>query len=403
MKKIILLMIAIFSIAMVSCNNTKVLEENTKENKISDKYKITERNIENTERDKSFMPLFYDSDIIYGTMSPKNSGAPEEFQIPYYIDSSGAFKRVEEGKFDKDEIGFIKDTYGCIDSGVYMLNSNRLSERKFYYIDIVNKNKFELDGYEKIYNSIELKLKNFGNRGAKLEGNENYYIQGYFNVEDKGKSINNEEIIIIDLKNESYYVVRNNNNRYIKFYFDNNEEAIMAIDNLGKIYKLTLQEKEIVSELYKDIGVEDLEIYDKYGYLGSFYFEDNLILNTHNNESKEFYDYSNLFYKVKSDELISMDKEKIIIGKVNNTNFFIVLYNENRYLAEISDDGEINLIYKLDDSEGYRYFYGVANKEGHNIFVTKIKYNEENVKDYNASVIKEDIKYSIIEITKNED
>ena len=40
MRKILLLILASLSVFMVSCNNTKILEENTKDNEVLNKYKI---------------------------------------------------------------------------------------------------------------------------------------------------------------------------------------------------------------------------------------------------------------------------------------------------------------------------------------------------------------------------
>ncbi|MGJ0844190.1 hypothetical protein, partial [Clostridium tertium] len=40
MRKILLLILASLSVFTVSCNNTKILEENTKDNEVLNKYKI---------------------------------------------------------------------------------------------------------------------------------------------------------------------------------------------------------------------------------------------------------------------------------------------------------------------------------------------------------------------------
>ena len=108
MKKIISLIGCILiSTILISCNETKVLEENTKDNNDSSKYTITERNIENIAKDKTFIPLFYDSDILYGKILLSSGGE----DIPYYLDKDGAFKEVEVGKFSEEEITFMKKTW----------------------------------------------------------------------------------------------------------------------------------------------------------------------------------------------------------------------------------------------------------------------------------------------------
>lgn len=403
MKKIISLMIGVFSIGMVSCNNTKVLEENTKEIKCNDKYTITERNISNSYEDKLFTPLFYNSDGIYGTLSNFNSQNSEEYNIPYLLDNDGKFQEVDKGTFNDKEIGLIKYKARNGSEGVYFIEGSMSSEREFYYIDIKNNVEINLEGYEKIYNKIEPQFNIRSNGGYRLEGNENYYIHLYQEYNNEGQLKVEQEILIIDIINSTFYTMESGDTKYYYFYYDEKEKSIMAIDSLGKIYKVILEEGNIRCEFYKEINLNGLSIYDKHGYFRCYKENDNLILNIYNDATgKVNLDRSNILYNLNSSEITIMNQEKNVLGRIENTNFFLVLYNENRYLAELSDEGEINLIYKLDDSEGYRYFFDVASEDGNNIFVARIKYNEENIKGNDTPLIKENIKYSIIDIKKNE-
>ncbi|WP_294188711.1 hypothetical protein [uncultured Clostridium sp.] len=392
MKKTISLIIGIvISTTFISCNSTQILEVNTKESNDSSKYKFTERNIENKDEDKIFIPVLYKEDILYGKMVLNNS----EYQIPYYLNSDGYFKEIEEGNFTKEEIELIKNGFINKESGIYMVDSNKLSERKFYYMDIINKTNFELKDFEKTYSKIEVDLKNLTNFGFKLEGSENFYIEEYLSVEDSGIG-EKKRYIILDIKNQIYYTLSNDEMNFVYFYYNKDEDSIMAIDSLGKIYKIKIKENKINYEIYKEINLEDMRIYNRFGYNISNFNDEILIINIENN-SKENLDYYNILYNIKSDEIISLDKEKKIVMKLINTGFYIVSYKENQYIAEISENGNINLIYKL-DNDGYKCIYSIGNDKGDNTFLTRIKFSEESIKNPNKPIENEEIKYSILEI-----
>ena len=392
MKKVISLIIGVLiSTTLISCNNTQVLEINTKENNDSSKYIFTERNIENKDKDKVFIPVLYKEDILYGKMILNNS----ENQIPYYLNEDGSFKEIEEGNFINEEIELIKNGFINKESGIYMVDSNKLSERKFYYIDIINKTKFELKDFEKAYSKIEVDLKKLTNFGLKLEGNENFYIEEYLSVEDSGIG-KKKRYIILDIKNQIYYTLSSDEINFIYFYYNKDEDSIMAIDVLGRIYKIKIVENKINYEIYKEINLGDMKIYNIFGHNIRKFNDEILIVNIENN-SKENMDYYNILYNIKSGEIISLDKEKTIVMKLENTNFYRVLYKENQYIAELSENGDINLIYKLDNDE-YRCMYSIGNEKGDNIFLTRIKFSEESIKNPDKPIENEEIKYSILEI-----
>ena len=395
MKKIFsLIMEILLSIVLISCNTTKVLEENTKENNESSKYIITERNVENIPDNKSFVPLFYKDDEIYGKLLESYGDEFNKGSIFLYSFNNGDFKEVEE-EFDDEEINFINSFNGYSGAGIYMIDSNKLSERKFYFMDLTNKVKFDLYDFEKTYRSIEFNLKKLINLGYRIDGSDDYFICRYVSQENNEIG-EKQEIVIIDIKNQKYYKFNGNDKIFIYFYYDNMEQSIMAIDKDGKISKVILDGSNIFFEDYRDMKLDDEKIYQKYGYYKPDFNNNSLILRIENNEAKEYIDYYNIMYNIISNEIITLDKEKIILGSLNNTKFYIVLYKDNRYLAEISETGDINLIYKLDNE--YKYMYSFANEKGDNIFIARIKVSEENLKNPDEPILNEDIKYSILEI-----
>lgn len=403
MKKIISSMIGVLLIGMVSCNNTKVLEENTKEIKSNDKYTIVERNITNINEDMLFIPLFYDSGGIFGTLNNFNSKNFGDYNIPYYLDNDGIFKEVDKGTFTDEEIGFIKSKGRNGSKGVYFIEGSRANERKFYYIDLKNNIEINLEGYEKIYNKIEPQYDIQSSGGYTLEGNENYYIHLNENYNNEGKLEGTQEILIVDIIDNKFYTMESIDTKYYYFYYDIKENSIMTIDNLGRTYKILLEEGKAKCEFYKDINLNQFKLYDKHGYFQCYLENDNLILNIDNDiNGKDYLDRSNILYNLSSSDITIMNPEKNILGKIEDTEFFLVLYNDNKYLAELNDKGEMDIIYKLDDLEGYKYMFHIANEDGSSIFIARIKYNEENIKNSDTPIIKENIKYSIIDINKNE-
>ena len=399
MKKVLSLIIGILvTITLISCDTTKVIEENTKENNESSKYTITERNIENIPDNNFFTPLFYNNDKIYGKLLEKSGDEFNKSSIFSYSFKNGKFKDVEE-EFTDEEINFINSFSGGTGEGICMIDSNKLSDRKFYFMDVKNKVKFELNEFEKTYSSMEFNLKNFINLGYKLDGNDNYFIYRYLSQENNEIG-ENQEIIIIDIQNKNYYRFNNKDKIFIYFYYDNSQESIMAIDEAGKISKVTLEENNVFFKEHSEIKLGDEKIYNKFGYYKPDFNNNSLILRVENKQSKQYMDYYNIIYNTISNETIFLDKEKIILESVNNSNFYIVLYKDNRYLAEVSETWDINLIYKLDNE--YKYMYSFANEKGDNILIARIKVSEENSKNPDKPIVNEEIKYSILEIEERE-
>ncbi|MBD7916017.1 hypothetical protein H9660_12755 [Clostridium sp. Sa3CUN1] len=403
MKKIFsLIMEILLSIVLISCNTTKVLEENTKENNESSKYIITERNVENNIKDSRIYPRFYYDNILYVNMIPSKNGDPLSNFNLYFLDNEEAFKKVEEEKFTEEEIDFLNNFNGDSGSGIYMVDSSKLSERKFYYIDIINKTKFELRGFEKDYSNIEYKFKRFIEYGFSVPNNDNYYIQNYLATKNEANSPA-DEFIIIDIKNQRYYL--SNNDKKIKsFYYDNNLNLIIGIDEAGTMYQIILDENGVNFEEYKSIDTEKLNLNGRKLNFVSKLSNDKLLFNIgetkyiKDNDGVDIvYTFESVIYNIKSGEINYLDKEKSIAGKFNSK-FYDIYYKDERYLGEISEDGNITLVYKLNDQEEYIYNYVLSNKEGTKIFLTKLKYSKEILKNPDKPIADEEIKYSILEI-----
>lgn len=381
----------LISTILIGCSETKVLDENTKDN-ISEKYIITERNIENTDKEHLFIPLFYDVDTVYGTMSPYKEADFDKFAIPYYIDIEGNIKKVEDDKFTDIELDFIKENNGFRkQQGIYTIDSNKLNDRKYYYMDVVDKIRFELKDFEFNENKIVNNFTKVAKYRDKIS--DNYYIIQYLSI-DEDEIIEARDFIIIDLNNEKYYI-NNNEKKVTNFYYDDSLDSIIAIDEVGKMYKLKFDENNITFEDYKTIKTDKVNLYDS---LISKLSNNKLLIKVKNTESKEYMDYFNAIYDIDTEDVIYFDKEKTISAQLKNTNFYFISYKDEEYLGEVTEDGNINLIYKLNSNDGYRFSSPITNKEGNKVFLTGIKASEEFDKNSNKNIVIEDIKYSILEI-----
>ncbi|MDU5110715.1 MAG: hypothetical protein E6248_09720 [Clostridium sp.] len=383
----------LISTILIGCSETKILDENTKDN-ISEKYTITERNIENTDKDKVFIPSFFDGDILYGTKMKDGSGNIKDYTMIYYLDSTDSIKNMEEGMLTNEEVDFIKGNGGYQDSGIIAQDASNSGEIKNYYINLVNKTIFELKDFGESKNKIQNNLIKFARSSGEIS--DNYHIIQYLSM-DEDEINEARDFIIIDLKNEKYYI--NNNEKKVRnFYYDDSLDSIIAIDEIGKMYKLKFDENNITFEDYKTIKTDKVNLYDREPFLISNLSNNKLLLKIKNSDSKENMDYYNAIYDIETEEVIYFDKEKIIAGQLKNTKFYFISYKDEEYLGEVTENGNINLIYKLNNNDGYRFSYPLANKEGNKIFLTKIKISEESKKNPEKPIIKEDIKYSILEI-----
>ncbi|GAA0085317.1 hypothetical protein UT300007_17560 [Clostridium sp. CTA-7] len=398
MKKIISLIIALFSIAMVSCNNTKVLEENTKENEVLNKYKITERTININDKDILFKPLFYDEDGVNGILSTSRTEpvSEDETRGPYIINESGELIKEENKWFAKEGINYI-DYYikstgkttsyrGVYSEGIYT------RDKKFYYIDLEKNIKFELEYYDKAYFEMYY---DFGDiSSTTFQVDDNYYIEETSKRRDSEVK-EEKSILIVDIKNETYYTTGIVKMELNRFYYDEKEKSIMALDTIGQIRKVILKDGKIYFEDYKKfdfskVGIETIngDTVTRMGYFNKC--GDYLIISFIDDKG-----YKDVLYNISTNEIKIMDEEVFIINEIENTEFFVVSHGNKLYLAEIGDKGEFDLIFKLADDSYYQNIIAKANKEGNSIFFELIKF-EENTAGKSSYV--KDVKYSFLEI-----
>lgn len=403
MKKIISLITGVLiSTTFISCNSTKVLEKNTKNNKELNKYKITERNINIDYEDKIFEPLFYDEDGVNGLLDTRKSGFLDENEIdvPYILKESGELIKEEKKYFAKEGRNFINRNGNPSYKGLY---SEGLHTRghTFYYMDLKKDISFKLDGYNDLYYDImdlfEYKHSNY------FQINDDYFIEEIYNMTEDYETKGEKFILIIDLKNQTYYtsdVIKMDPN---VFYYDKKEDSLMALDSVGKIKKITLKDKEIYIEDFEQINISNLGInslFDTKKPMFNRYIisEDNLI----------FYigdKYIDVIYNINTKELKYMKEGINITTQIEDTKFFVITTSmimgdelgNKVYLAEINDNYEFDLIYKLSLIDSYSSLKIKANESKDSIFFALESFD---FSQGGGSILKES-KYFFIEIEEN--
>ncbi|GAB6167941.1 hypothetical protein JCM1393_04010 [Clostridium carnis] len=390
MKKAVLFLLTTLIIFSVSCSNTKVLEENTKENNLGDKYKITERTVKNNFEDKRFIPLVYDEDGVNGILDTTKLGVinEEDHNIPYMVNENGEFRKANNKFFINQGLNFVKSSGRSSYKGIYS-EGLHTRDQKFYYIDLLKEIKIKLEGYENIYYKMIDEYK--GVHSVEFQINDDYYIKLNEPMKE-GNALGIQEIVVVDIKNNTFYssdLIELQSNYY---YYNYREKAIMTIDRLGKVSKVILKDSKVTFEDYKDINLRGYKVGENYVLKSTYTIDDNLILKLR--DEKDF--IVDAIYNIYSNEIYILDDKKKVISKIENTNFLLVNYNNGTYISELDTLGNLKLIYKLSDGENYDNIIAVSNKDGSSIFFTSVKYD---VSEGAVKFIK-DIKYLFIDINK---
>ncbi|MGL5378417.1 hypothetical protein [Clostridium sp.] len=397
MRRVVALIMTLITLTMVGCSEkTIILEEDTKVKQALDNEKITERVIENKYGKSKFSPLFYNEEGVYGVLSDTRLNvdiSPEKMNKPYLIDGNGEFNELDKDYFSSDELKLIQESgkfYGKY-YGIYS-EGTHTKDRNYYYMDIVNDIKIKLECYEEfMYEARE--SSGFSINGTKI--NENYYVD-IINIgidSNSTEASKKEKITIVDIENKISYTVENEEWTYIYFYYDDRENSIMAIDKLGKVSKIILNDNRIKFEYYKSIESNEFEFPLNTNLNNNFGIGENIIL-TLLSRKDSFIMFG--LYNIYSNEITVIDD--FVIGAVKNSNLFMSDYNNGVYLSRINESNEIEQIYKICDmTEGFDAFKAVASDDGKSIFVVKIKGDYKE----NATNHVDKIEYSFIDLESN--
>ena len=397
MKKcLVLILLSVFT--LISCSSKVVIEENTKNNKILNKYNITVREIkDNFDYDyQVFKPLYFKDNNIYGINDVRINGEVKEGEanVPIKLNSKGEFiENDDEGlkEFIEDP---LRRNYTIQASGI---NSEGLHTRDntYYYYDLRENIKFYLKDLDKFFYEIE--------EVSKLKSEEVYDLENYYIVEiichesPEGLEGNYDAIemtakatIIIDKANKTYYKTEINKETPYVYYFDEKENSIMALNYLGEIKKIILEDGRINYLDYKNVVLEGFGGYTLFDYLmiRKFVNDNYVVLSVYiDGEHKTF------IYDIKNGE-IKLNSEDFIVDNVDNTNYFIINSDDGNYLSTINKNMEFELLCKLFNYGYYDNITIIGNRK--NVFALLEKYNFENERSY-----LEDKKYLLVNIEEN--
>lgn len=382
MKKILVSILILASINTIGCNDTMVLEENTKEVSIvkgeNEKTDIIEDfdikevpvDIEN-----NFIPRVYINDKVLGT---NISELDKEKEITYSLTKDGEVTKYEDENF------LVLNNY----ANCYYYNYYGVTERKekvknttvsqYYYVDKMKNIEFKLDGF----NTINLKYQSQGTGyGDILQGNDNYYViyfskysgDFYSQYSSEGSE---QQVLLIDIKNEKMYLkeendMKNGETFIASMYYDENLNCIMALTYDGKIKKVSINNDKIQLKDYKDINLQGYKICYKYGgMIDNRGIDNKVILEVTKNRKDE--KFTSAIYDIKSNELVVLEEGLNIHNIMGKNNLVNVIYKDEPYIAQIREDNTINYLYKFgDDKNKYYSAYGVINEEGNSIFIKK--------------------------------
>lgn len=407
MRKVVIALTILSTAIFIGCKQkTMVLNEDTQIEQSNNEYKITERIIDNPFDDMIFNPLYYGEEGVYGRLSTTRLGAikEDELDIPYLININGEFNISDAPWLQKDSLEFnsVNDwerSYGIYTEGPYAKDTN------YYYRDVEKDIKIKLDEYEEIHSYVKKEYKDMYRKGYKLGESDRYYVYIYssiINLETESENvytpyIDKQLAVIIDIENGKYYTIETkmDENLFVLFYYDELAQAIMVLKNDAQISKLEFNNDKISLVNYKEIDLSQygVEINKDFTGYSSFFINDNLIFSV---DSEEGSGITQVAYNVYSDDLRYIKSDKRIISDIENTDFCIV-WTGAKYLGKISENGEAEILYKLNNIENFDAVTAIANKEGNRIFIKKVKYNidSENAKNYI-----DNSEYSFLEIEK---
>ena len=406
-KSIVVILLSVFT--LIGCSSKIVIEENTKNNEILNKYNIMVREIkDNFQHDyQIFEPLYFKNNNIYGINDVKIIGEVKEGEadVPMKINSKGELVENDDEGLKE----FIEDPLRRI----YSIKSHGINyegfhtrDRTYYYYDLRGNIKFYLEDLDKFYYQIE----DIGEmKMEEIYDLEDFYIVEIICHESFEDNIDDAEMtakatIIIDKVNKTYYKTEINKETPYIYYFDKKENSIMALNYLGEIKKVILENESINYLDYKSINLEEIKKINLFDYiLIRKYTNDNFVVlsGIYDEENQRviqiIYDIKNERVKLNSIMFTADNVDNsnyFVVDNVDNTNYFIVDSDDGTYLSTINDEMEFELLCKLYNTREYDNIHVIGNET--NVFVLLLK------SDYKKSpYILEDKKYLLINIEEN--
>ncbi len=394
MRKFLISVLIMTSIASVGCSKTIVLEENTSKTVKAEEI-IEEFNIEEipVSIDGDFYPIIYKDNNVIGINYEDFTSDKKEIS---YINEEGQLGVYTST--DEFVEGEILDDMGIAYRGIVKEREkiNDVEVVKYYYVDKIKNKKFKL---EKMNDLILSHVNNY-KEAYLLSGNDNYYIldlKGYYSYSG---DLDEQRILIIDIENEKLYKfeIEEREEEIVCLYFDKNLNSIMAILIDGKVKKVNINDDTIELEDYKSLNLQGYKLSEYSRVYNQELNSNKIFLNVSQNRYGET--ERTAIYDINSEEFIIPEEEIYINNVIGKNNLVNLVYKEEAYLGQVREDNTINYLYKF-TKENYKCYgsVGIANEEGDKIFFYKyFEPNENDEYKYDASkYIKE---YSFLKLTE---
>ncbi|CDM70478.1 putative membrane protein [Clostridium bornimense] len=386
MKKKILVPVIVLtlsiSITILLCN---ILKKTTDDSGIIISKKNISVNCENVKiknlKDEMFMPLFFKNNSVVGkvqsTLTDYNTN---DFEKSYPCNG------CKSTLYSLDNKNTINETTLTTSNGISSIGSkNKLvrqsEDGKIHYINYDKSDKeITLDNYIEPYNGD---LNN--STIAFLDGNDNYLVTYTYSTDENLYTT----IKIYDINEKKLYTSDNLEYSIYNIFFIKEINSIMAIDNSGQLYKITLSDNKINIEKNEKLTLDSLE--NNIGYNSVKVINDSeiLILNRNSNININNIITKYNFKTKKTTPLLNINEieESIWVADINADGSLIVLEKginnvekglvvNQMYLAKIKNDS-LDVFYKNPIDNNTFNSYSIDDN-GTSIFVTTTSWDNKD-------------------------
>ena len=385
-----ILIITVSLITLKGCSESRVLEENTKEVRLSN-YKVSYKYLNNDffEEGSLFEPLYFKGDEIYGlvTAYPKNGLVEDYPTTQYKIDSLGNFKeyknesleeyrndsqlrnisQVRNGNQEKSDL--INNTIYTKKNYIKDITMKKLyiEDINYYYSDFANNSLKELEWLkEPMKNIVEIKDQ-FKGGYEESYGNEDLIIYEYNSnpskdlIEDEETEKSYKLIYMIDLKSKRIYVSDLiEEDKSMLYYYNYDIEAFIKVDKDGTFKKIDINQDRIYINEYSSDYINDyLEGSNNlFENIKSAALNNILLLKDYSvikNINRETVNSETIIIRNKDGKINNhiqkeyKDKDYInVLHPIENSNYMLTENTDKYYIGIINEDLEIELIKEIE-------------------------------------------------------
>lgn len=363
-KAISLIIISLLIISLKGCNESRVLEENTKETGLSN-YNVSYKSLDSDffKAGYIFEPLYFNNDELYGISKAYSTLAikEEDNNLKYKIDKEGIFKEYENSLIDE----YLNDRQirGSISNKSVYERGLHTKDINYFYSDFENNTLIELKWLKEPMEIIKEKTERldsefkFDKLVYKYKNIELYEVITMNYKESNGTRVaykdNYKFIYCIDFDKEEFYISDIlKEEKSLGYYYNENLEKFIKVNNNGVFEELDLVDNKIE---IKENKKEDFNINANYKF--NYNFKDFTVI-TYNNRNEEtneteatqtmVINNKDNNYKIYYENRDEINDYIYVSNEIKNSNYFIASYDHKYYIASIEDNFDLELIREID-------------------------------------------------------